>query len=479
MLDKPRSIDLSKVKRYLWFERIMVFLAIINLFLVIFDLSYIPWRNFYLRNFPTITHIYDPIKGIQPHRDTTTYIETVTKLKKQVVQTGINSPEAKILLAEMRKRSQELIDQNPFVAIGKSGTMEKIKNRIRDRVPNVDKSAKESFDKFWSQEYLTQQDFNKEIAWFDQKILRLIATNYYRGIDEDGEEIDIFAVIDFPFVVIFSLEFFVRTFVISRRWQSVTWFNAMIWRWYDIFLMIPYFRFLRIIPITIRINEAEILNLEPIKSQFSRIFVASFGRELTEMVVIQLLNQVQKEVRTGTMIKEFMQSTNRTYIDINNINELEAIAAHLIRVTICQVLPKLQPDLEALMLINIQNTLKLSPAYQTLQSVPGIGQLPQQIAERLIAEISKILTEGPQNAYHTVNTLSQDPMTIKLANKLVKNFSNTMMTELRKDNSLQEIQLLLSDLIEEIKINYVQQLSLEDFNKLVAETNLLEMEKKL
>jgi hypothetical protein len=64
-------------KPNLYFERLMAIIATINLCLVIFDLSYVPWRDFYLRKIPQITQIYDPIKGIEKHRETQQYLDKV------------------------------------------------------------------------------------------------------------------------------------------------------------------------------------------------------------------------------------------------------------------------------------------------------------------------------------------------------------------------------------------------------------------
>ena len=63
----------------LWFERIMALLAIFNLVLVIFDLAYLPLRDFYFRELPWLTQRYDRVKGIVPHRDTVNYLETVDR----------------------------------------------------------------------------------------------------------------------------------------------------------------------------------------------------------------------------------------------------------------------------------------------------------------------------------------------------------------------------------------------------------------
>ena len=85
---------MSKLKNYqrknLWFERVMAITATVNLVLVFFDLSYVPWRDFYFRRLPEITRLYDPVKGIEPHRDTKKYLEAVAGLEKQVTQTGLS-----------------------------------------------------------------------------------------------------------------------------------------------------------------------------------------------------------------------------------------------------------------------------------------------------------------------------------------------------------------------------------------------------
>ena len=79
----------------------------------------------------------------------------------------------------------------------------------------------------------------------------------------------------------------------------------MLWRWYDIFLLLPFWRLLRVLPVTIRIHQAKMPDLEPIRTQISRGFVANFAQELTEVVVIQLINQMQQSITTGELTRPF------------------------------------------------------------------------------------------------------------------------------------------------------------------------------
>ena len=457
-----------------WFERFMALVALGNFSLVLFDISYVPWRDFYQRQLPIITQVYDPFKGIKPHRDTEKYLKTLEQLKIQVVETGLPSPQVAAKLQEINNLSAKMIDEDPFRVASKSGTLEKIKDRMRDRTPNPQESAKQSFRTFWSQDHFNKKGWQPEITWFDAKIKPLIATNYYRTIGENGEFTDNFWQIDLPFIAIFAIEFLARTYFISRRHRSVTWRQAMLWRWYDIFLILPFWRLLRVLPVTIRIHQAKMPDLQPIRTQISRGFVANFAQELTEVVVIQLINQMQQSITSGELAKQLFPSQKQRYLDINNINEIEALASRLVQVTVYKVLPQLQPDLEALLRYNIEIFLKQSPLYQGFQQVPGLGNLPAQLASQLVAELSKLVTVGPQDAYEAFKIASEDPVGTKLSSQLVQHFGQALGTELQQQQTWQEIQLLLCDFLEEFKINYIQRLSEEDFEKILEQAKELQ-----
>lgn len=450
-------------RRQLWFERVMALLALTNLGLVLFDLSYIAWRDLYFREARVLTKVYDPVKGIEEHRDTQRYLKTVEQLKAQVQQTGLQSPEVEALLKELQGLSVEMVETNPFAQANKTGTLEKIKNRMRDRIDND--SAKQSFRTFWSQPYLAQQGWQKEIKFYDSKIQPLIAANYFRPIWENGEPIDYFFWrIDIWFFSLFAVEFLLRTYILHRRHGGISWLEAMLWRWYDILLLLPIFRWLRAIPVVIRLHQAEFLNLDTVRTQFNRGFVANFAGELAEIVVIRVINQVQGSIQRGEFVRWLTQRDQKEYVDINNINEVEAIAKLMMNLTVHQVMPKIMPDLEALLRHNIEKILNQSPIYQGLQNVPGLGHLPTQMTERLVAEIS-------QGAYNTlIAALEDDPVGDEIFRGLVQHFSEAVGSEVQRQHTLPKLQSLLTDFLEEIKINYVERLSEEDLEQILEQT---------
>jgi len=448
--------------RYRGLERFFAILALVNFCLVLFDYSYIPWRDFYFHTAPGFTQQYDLFKGIEPHRETEHYLAKVDELQQQVEQTSLQSQETENLLQELQFLSNEMIEDNPFAEANKTGSLAKIKNQIRDRMNK--ESAHQAFDLFWSTTHLSQQNFQQELDFFDEQIKPLIKTNYYRDISTNGKFIDKFWLIDLPFVILFGCEFIVRTYSISRRRPDLNWLQTILRRWFDIFLLLPFWRWLRIIPLTVHLYQSELVDLEPLREQLNHDVVINFAEEMTEVVGIRIIDQAQEAVNRGDVANWLLNpDSRRPYININNTNEVQAIATRLLDLSIHQVLPKMQPDIEALVHHMVVNTLNQSPIYQQIKNVPGVSRLPNQLTEKLATEVS-------QATYSTMTKFLQDPVVMQLSNQLVENFIQALQVEVQKQQNIQEIQALIVDLLEEIKINYVKGLEKEGVEGLWEES---------
>lgn len=462
-MTSKKDIRKSPVHRNRWFERLIAILAVINLCLVFFDLTYIHWRDFYLQVLPSITQIYDPIKGIEPHPETQNYLNKVIQLEEQVSQTSLQSPQTETLLDELRLLSQQMIEDNPFDVANKSGTLAKIKNEIRLRTNQ--QSARDAFNVFWSQTYLSQTSWQSEINFFNSQIKPLINSNYYRDINKFGNFINRFWLIDLPFVIIFALEFLARTFYIGRRNPDLNWLEAMLRRWYDLFLLLPLWRWLRVIPVTIRLYQTNLLNLEPLRSQLNHDFAVSFAEEITEMVGIQAIDQMQDAIRQGDLVRWlFHPETRKPYVQVNQTNEVKAIVTRLADVSIHDVLPQIQPDIQALMYHGIVKTLNESPVYHQIQNIPGLNNLPNQLIENLARDLS-------QSASNNLIKSISDPVAAKLTSNIITSFRDVLEIELQKRHNIEEFQSLLIDMLEEIKINYVKNINYSGVEKILEEAN--------
>ncbi len=508
----------KRVRPSLIFERGMALLAAFNYVLVLFDLSYIPLRDFWLqgrvqfyarinkyewtfpeepvRIFPVnVTNHYDWVKGIVENRDTALYLERVEDLKTKIEQ--INdltarstssgneavtaadqrdmiedlqryNEERDAILAELRKMSIEMVDTNPFEVANKTGTLEKIKNKMRRHIfGDESASSKEAFLTYWSTEHFVENGWRNEFNFYDREIQPLLETNYFRPIGENGKYIDNFGIIDFPFFLAFLLEFLARSWYISRRRTGVGWFDAMLWRWYDIFLLIPIFRWLRIIPVTIRLNQADLIDLSAIQKQASQGFVASIAEDITEVVFIRIINQIQGSIRRGEFAKLLAHTTGREYVDLNDVNEPIELAKLMANLVVYQVLPKIQTEAEALIKHTIDRVIAMSPAYQGLQILPGANDIKSTLAKELSHQLYQITS----NTLEAI--LEEDPVFDELVENLAARFTESMTSEIQAKASLEQMESLINDLLEEVKVNYIERLSQEDVEDILEQTRAL------
>ncbi len=590
-------------------EKGMAIVAVADLGVVLFDISYVPWRDFYLRHLPVLTEIYDPIKGIEEYRSTEKYLDKVDQLETQLLRKAqrsqeiqellkqlrqksselspavqpnykenvfeelasgiqnlqrrfrhwlqgnwldyqtepedfnrslsefwrvqtlqemgglpealaffdreirpeinkeqtqkgleylrlvdqfkmelaeawLNSTTSRILLTDLREMSVEMIDQNPFQVAEKSGTLEKIKNRMQEHIYTQQDSAKQSFRIFWTRENLLQPYWAQELVFFDEKIRFLMSTNYFRSIAESGSFTDrFFSKIDIWFIFIFASEILVRgayynlthPFTIPKyRWykyflliplgQWLQW--AFSRRWYDLPLLLPFWRWLRVIPVAARLHESRLVDMETLRQQISQDIIANFAGELTEIVVIRVLSQVQEGIARGNLVQWVFQEQEREYIDLNDIDEVKVISDRLIHITAYSVLPAIQPDLKALVRHSLDNALEQSRAYKQFQNLPGVGKFPSQMTERLADDLTKTLCNALQSSL-------EDNVGSELFEKIVQNFTGTFRSEVQKEKTINEIQELIYVFIEEVKINYVKRSTQEDFERILEETEQL------
>lgn len=472
------------------YERIMVAIASLNFLLVLFDLTYIPLRDFwllgkvripliqrivYLPQPLPITPLYDPVKGIEPHRTTQAYIATVAKLRQTIAEQSVDAPATQELLAQLRQQSTTMVSTNPFALANKTGTLERIKNLMRLKVfGRRDASSKQSFERFWSAEYINAKDWRANLTWFEQQIIPLMATNYWRGYGEDGGFIDHFDAIDIPFNLLFFVEFLGRTFWLSRQYRGARWRDAMFWRWYDVLLFFPFWwlaptwAWLRIIPVAIRLDQADIICLDSLERQASQGLVAAIATDISEVVVLQVLNQLQKAVRRGQFSRWLPQGGQH----LNNIDELGELAAVVGQVVIYRVLPQLRPEVERLVAYSVDQVLRQAPPYRRLLEMPSLEALPIHWRQFLAKEMSdRLFLLLEQVSKNQSNSHREGAL---LVSQFAQKFGQILSTELQEEEVGKVIQDLLVMWLEEVKINFVRQTHIEGIETVLDETRALQ-----
>ncbi|MBE9113707.1 hypothetical protein IQ273_30500 [Nodosilinea sp. LEGE 07298] len=452
----------------LWFERLMAAIALLNLVLVIGDLSYIPLRDQYLRLLPRVTIWYgETFKGIEPHRFTTNYLATVDKLEEQVAQTGLTSIQAQSILSDLQQQSTAMIAENPFQIANRSGNLEQIKNKMRDRMGI--ESATTAFTEFWSPDHLREAGFSSEMGFFNSDVQPLIETNFFRRIAVHGGFVDLFWRIDIWFNLLFGLELLARSVYLDRRYKNFTWQDAILWRWYDALLIIPFsalrlpwLALLRIIPVTIRVNQSNLINLEPFQSRISRFVISNVAVEITEIVVLRIIDQMQSLVRDGSVAQALLEPKSRRYIEVGGVDELEVLSKRLAALMVYNVLPQVKPEIDALLKHTVTQAFDHAPGYQGFRQLPGIGDLPDQVAQRVVAQLSA-------NLYGVLKGTLENQSGNELTQELVQKLIATFRLQLQENEDVEELETLVVNFLEEFKLNYVKRLAAADVDRLIEE----------
>lgn len=364
----------------------------------------------------------------------------------------------------MRLLGLQIIEDNPFAAANKSHTLEKIKEELRQRTGEP--FARDAWMTFWSSAYFESVGWQPELAFWNEQIRPLMESNYFRKIGKFGHFIDYFWLLDLPFVIIFALDFLTRIISIKRRHQELNWFEAMLRRWYDLFLLLPFWRSWRVLPVLIRSYHVNFLNLEPVRAEIQRDLLISLAAELTEMVGVRVIEQMQHSILSGEALRNLFEPDRQPYLDINGKDEVQSLTNRLIQVSVYDVIPQVQPDIEALVYYSISSTLKQIPLYQELQNVPGFNRLPSQIANNLAKSLSRI-------AYNNLTNVLEDPVAAEITARLSNNFREAFERELFQKHNIQEIKTLFVDLLEEIKINYIKGIEEVGIEQLMDEAERL------
>ncbi|AFZ45636.1 hypothetical protein PCC7418_3525 [Halothece sp. PCC 7418] len=444
-----------------WWEKATAIFALFSLLISFFNLTYVPMRDVYLHYFPAIVEHYDPLKGITPHPFTKDYLETVDQLDHELSEQPDFGGKTQPLLNTLSKKSEEMIENNPFLIAGKFGTFARIKRLIREHTGEV--TAKEGLRQFWSPENF-QTNGKAELNYFQEKIAPLLSTNYYREVDDYGRFIDDFWRIDLIFIVFFALELATRTTIITYRTQGINWFDALLRRWYDWFLLLPFWRWLRIIPVLTRLHTSKVIDFERILSQITYEPAAYLSDRVSQYLLVRIINQARNSVVEGEAANFLLNP--QPYLKVSDANKVEILTDRLLALTIYKVLPQVQPDVEALLHYALRGAFLESDFYQNLQQVPGIENLPDEWLENLSNQLAKSSVKVLVSSY-------EDAEGQALFDKLSTDFKAALKEELKHKETLAEIETLLGELLEEVKINYIKKSEETDPIKTMEEVEQL------
>ncbi|MGL6281241.1 MAG: hypothetical protein ACRC2J_02410 [Microcoleaceae cyanobacterium] len=452
---------------------------------------------------------YDLIKGIEPDRDTQAYLRQVVNFNLQVEQKYLLRANQSIKLDQnidkslqaLRKSSQELIDNPRYSQIPHNfGRITQVKYTMGDHIygnngevnpyltptlrllnqtpllkylaPEIlwaNRSTKQAFFIFWSRPHLEKYGWQNELDFFENNITFALQSVYFRHRGVDGKYIDRFWLVDLPWLAWFWLEFLTRTWLLSRSQLRLSWWGAVKQRWYDLFLLQPFFPLWRILPAIIRLHQVRSPDMKKLAATLRLTVITSFAKEITDVILIQGINQVQYKLGKGYLQKQVFpdpaQNTVRPNVQINPPGKVQIIGRDLWEAVSCDVLPEIQPQLEAFLTYHVEKSLQNIKIYRGLQRLPLLKILPNKISQNLAIRLTRAIAYGPEKAYQNkLNKAKEisDPVAEKLREQLVTGFRSNLMIALQQEHTITEIETLITDWLEEIKINYLKAEASED-----------------
>jgi hypothetical protein len=463
--------------------------ASFNLVWVGFDLTYVPLRTFWLQRnlypipsvplvlplhaIPDITPWVDPIKGIEPHRETEAYRRAFDQLDVALQQqpAGVPlSPALVLLLQRQVQLSGQLIDSNPFEATGASGTLEKIKNRLRQRA-NRD-SARQAAADLLDPQRLARVPWTEERRFWREQVLPLVATNYWRSIDDNGRPTDHFWRYDLLlFQSVFALDILLRVIRLRRLLPGLGWGEALLRRWIDLPLLLPFWRWLRLAPVVQRLQSSRLINLEPLRAVISRAVVALLAVELFEVMALQLIDGIQGLIRSGrwpNRIRALRSHQTVVNHDERELVELVRIWAPLLLV---QVAPRLAPELQGVLGHALQQSLQNTMVPPPLRQLQPLLQVEKGFSRQLAAGVVDSLIDLTRTTGERLGR--RDDQQLELLQRFIDRFWEELAAALESGPALERSQQLLCAVLEEFKGTYVSQINRSGIETLIAELDQL------
>lgn len=436
---------------------------IVNLALVFFNLTYVPLRQIYLHYLPTIVEMYDPVKGIEPHPVTQNYLADISQVRSQISQQGLDSEAIASTLARLRQQSTTLIEENPFLASGKFTTFARLKRHIQTFTEAG--SAELAFRQLWRPDYLNRVGWETADAFIAEQIEPLLRQNYFRETLPTGQFIDEFWRIDLFFVLFFAGELLIRTLVISRVEPEISWGAALARRWYELPLILPVWRWLRLLPAGVRLHRTQICNIEALIGQVTHEPAAYLSDRVSKFAMVRLINQTQASVQEGTLLTGWRDGT--AYTQVGDPEKMDQITDRLVQLIILRVMPTVKPDLEQLLRHSLRRALLGGELYSGLRQIPGLDSLPGGALDSIADYLAQASCDVLANSY-------TDYEGRILLDQLSRDFRHTLGQELQAHSNSAELRELLSDLLEELKVNYIQRAEQDDPQATLREVDALD-----
>ncbi len=470
---RPRWQGLPPPKNQSFWNRWNQLVAVIatgNLIWVIFDITYLPLRNNFLQSkvyplptlsrvlpwqwLPDITKFYDPIKGIIPNNQTTAYLKNFELLDRNALRKGLSNPSTRQLIIKQASITDKLLNNYSFLDSSQIERQEKLKATLRQRTDS--QSHIEASQILLNSKYLQSVGWEKERIFWIRDVNPIIASSYSRVLDKNGNNKDITWKIDTPFIILFLLDIIIRSIRLKKRFPRITWSDVLLRRWVDIPLLLPFWRPLRIFPVTARLSRAKLIQMEPLRAVISRGVVALLALEIFEVITLRIVDAVQNLIRSPQLPDQIRSLRSHQSVEQDKGSEIAELIRLWIPLILTQIGPGMRPQLIALLehafQKSIENTIKPSPFKDFIVIEQAESALSKQLATGMIDAIIELSKSTGQNIGR------KDMKLERLGINTIDRFWEELAKAIETEPVMERSQILLITFLEDIKRSSFKQL---------------------
>lgn len=205
---------------------------------------------------------------------------------------------------------------------------------------------------------------------------------------------------DLAFVGVFLLEFFVAWALAVRNRLYHRWFFYPVLHWYDLIGLVPvggfrFLRLLRIVSISYRLHRIGVVDLSTFPPvRFARKYYGVVMEELSDRVTVNILTDLQDEVRHGGPVADTILSD----VVQPHKDDLVEWMSHRIETVAGRHYPRYRPQIRSYVRDRINHAINANREFGRLEQIPVFGSLIRSVLEKAINDV----------VFDVVNGIMQD-----------------------------------------------------------------------
>ncbi len=247
-----------------------------------------------------------------------------------------------------------------------------------------------------------------------------------------------FIVIDLYFVAIFLTEFFVRWIWAVYRKTYYKWFFYPFLNWYDLLGCIPvgslrFLRILRVISIAVRLQRLHVIDLTRtyLYAQVKKYYNV-LVEEISDRVVINILSDIQQEIKEGTPITERVISE----VIVPHKEAVVTWLSHRLQYISTDALAAYQDSFREYVKVRIKEAVEKNEEIRLIGQVPLVGGMITGNLEKAISDI----------VYYVITGLVED-LASPRNRPVVENVADITINALLMQEEDQRLDAIVNDVI--------------------------------